>query len=112
MALIWHAFSPAPQEVQKSFITSIFLSFGIIHAFDGQTLKHPWQPTGSQPLSFSPISSISPSNGFVTFAASYGQTASHQPQRVHLLSSTLIVPAICLLYTSDAADDLLCVDLG
>src|SRR3990170_3172513 len=69
MAFTWHAFSHAPQYVQKSRTTSIFLSSGMIHAFDGHTLKHPWQPTGSQPLSLAGISSISPSNGFVTFAA-------------------------------------------
>ena len=33
--------------------------------------------------------------------------------RESLVAKTLIVlPGLCLLYTSDAADDLLCVDLG
>src|SRR5450756_65911 len=31
---------------------------------------------------------------------------------LNLLSKSIRNPPICLLYTSDAADDLLCVDLG
>ena len=30
----------------------------------------------------------------------------------HLYGQTEVVDVTCLLYTSDAADDLLCVDLG
>ena len=33
-------------------------------------------------------------------------------QRYHELQDIIAILGICLLYTSDAADDLLCVDLG
>ena len=41
----------------------------------------------------------------------------HSPERLRALrhpgtSSQLAIVLLCLLYTSDAADDLLCVDLG
>ena len=32
--------------------------------------------------------------------------------QVNIIKSVFVVWSICLLYTSDAADDLLCVDLG
>src|SRR5680860_514615 len=34
------------------------------------------------------------------------------PSRASWLTASLAPPTTCLLYTSDAADDLLCVDLG
>src|SRR5450756_667371 len=52
-------------------------------------------PTGGQIYELQIKSRVSPSSA-----------ASIRPGRTHLLIVT------CLLYTSDAADDLLCVDLG
>ena len=47
------------------------------------------------------------------FARLFGHGRQERERRIgQLLSATGLTPFACLLYTSDAADDLLCVDLG
>src|SRR5680860_347037 len=45
------------------------------------------------------------------YQAQYTATADH-PLSIFLSLQSFELPSACLLYTSDAADDLLCVDLG
>src|SRR5665213_4515364 len=62
-------------------------------------------PSGSLPDSLKPTTSgISIGIGWPSMAASASMPPTPQPSTDR--------PLTCLLYTSDAADDLLCVDLG
>src|SRR5680860_957095 len=55
------------------------------------------------------LNAIDPIKFFLTAAAIW---ALYTAQRANSSSTYLRWAAVCLLYTSDAADDLLCVDLG
>src|SRR5450756_419897 len=60
----------------------------------------------------SPIPTRSCSRHRSTFSTTSGTPPLKYSTQADVSTMTMSVPSHCLLYTSDAADDLLCVDLG